>query len=254
MMIAVAACVGTLGCTDGTAPRAPLTPLDTLLVEMLQWQEFLSTAYAPGAHDTPRAASCPFDEHSNEFVCPAVRDQGLTLALRFQLLDEAGQALRAYTPSTVDAIRTIAHVTGQFENTGAAVARVESRQDHVLRGLTRGTRLMSGSGTMTNWWRLHADSGSVSADQVITDLALPHDTSADGFRIPGAGMIDVRYHGPGYESTGAIDTRLLLTFNGTFVASLVRTTFGVTQQCTWDFGQRDPEAGNGISCEPAPGN
>ena len=238
-----------VSCTDPTGPgrSAPLTRLDSIVVDMLQWQEFMFTAYVPSSHNVPRTSTCAFDAAAATFVCPEATDHGLTLSLRFQLLDANGVPTGSYDALVVDAIRTVSHVQGRYANSGDAIAHVESHQDHTLRGLLGGDPVMSGTGSKSQDWTLREETVAGSSDQVITDLALPRFTPIEGSWIPRSGTIRVHRQDLN-DPTRTAET--VLTFLGTVVARLRQIIDGVTQDCTWDFTPRDPEAGNGITCEP----
>lgn len=245
----------TLGaCSDPTAPLPPLTRLDTLLLNVLQWQEFMAPAFVPAAATIPRAVRCQSDSSSAPFVCPPAVHEGLTLKLRYRLLDGSGETQSAFDPDATDAIDAVTEVSGRRAGTGDALNVVESRTHSTLRGLVagRGPFLLGSTGTTTTFWRRGADSGSVTADLLITDLEIPDPLSVGGATWPRAGTVDVYHHGPGYQHTGPVDLRVVVTFDGTPMAKMVRTEKGVSRHCTWDLTPRDGEAGNGITCEPPP--
>jgi hypothetical protein len=240
----VAACAVILACQDSTAPAVTVSAdLESLLAESISGQSLGGSAMLAsgvpfiGAAAMPRG-TCGFDASSSLFVCPrsATPADGITSQTSFQLLDGVNTPLRAYDAAKIAAIRTISDVNGTMSLGSSSLSiSVTAHNDATLSGLlpSGAAHALNATGTSDMTLTTGSLTSNAKMSTTIKDLVLPR--SADSNPYPVSGTITTESV---FDNPNAAPMRVIMTFNGTSVATVAITTRGATQNCTMDLSHR----------------
>jgi hypothetical protein len=229
-------------CGESTGPKVPEVTVDSLLADIGQAMEFGAAASTLGgvvapSVTMPSAATCPYDNSNQRFVCPATTANGLTLTMYFQLFDASNTPQSAFSPTTTAAIRTVTDVSGTVSSPSGAppsTTTVTGHSDQTLSGLLGATHTLNGTGNMTATMDADLVTLSFTITQTITNLVLPERGSANQYPQSGTIALDI-------ASDADFDAHVTMTFNGTSTVTIVMTSGGTTQTCTLDL--KNPQAG-----------
>jgi hypothetical protein len=196
----------------------------------------------------PAQANCPYDVSTQRFVCPSVTRSGITTSLYYQLLDASNQPQSAFSPTTTAAIRTVNDVSGTLTTSGTTVSGsapgtliITGHGDHTLSGLLTDTHVLNGSSTTTLDIDLKFNdlpvNDTFTLAETTTNLVLPKRGSSSPYPQSGSIALDLTS-----AADHTLDSHVVITFDGTNVATIVSTENGMTQTCRVDLtGKTEPQ-------------
>jgi hypothetical protein len=179
---------------------------------------------------------CPYAAASQAFVCPTQTQSGLSLAFSYALLDASGGTQSAFGPTTTNAVRTKAVVSGTTTELGTPLT-INGQQELTVSGLLSTKHTLNGASTFHLTGSITTPGGSLpiayTSKITITNVVLPS-TVAGASPWPASGTILAEET---MDGTGATN-KSLVTFNGTGKISLVFTSeTGHVTNCTMDLAR-----------------
>lgn len=257
IVVATAAALFAAACSDSPSSPTTSSSLDVgaALAEIGRGTptavrgEMGASALGAGAPIVPSA--CSYVAATQNFSCPPVNANGLTITVSYTLLDAAGHSQSTPDAATTAAIRTVSTVKGTTTVSGASsftgTLTIDRTDDMTLSGLLSGVHTLNGTGAGTsesvltiNGLNVHT---STTDRSTTTNVVLPRSGSGSAWPVSGTIASDqtlVSATGSSPSLTTNIHT--VVTFNGSSNITLVVTVGGTTINCTLNLSNPAPSA------------
>lgn len=243
-----------LACSsDSTAPKITQPPdLASIFGEMSLAPNPPGSAvtgglavWTPGlGSSTISPAACTFSSSAQEFVCPPIQRDGITITRTYALYDAAGHP-QSHPDVNTASVRVQTTVKGTTTFTGIPGATrthtIDRQDDRTVSGINTGHHVLNSvaAGTANGTDSYNGSMNTFSFTDVDTalDLALP--AVGSGQWWPQSGSTRTHVVGTASFGTLTIPTKvdMIMTFNGNNTATLVITSDGVTTTCKVDLSQ-----------------
>lgn len=247
LCLAAAALISACGSDAGTGPTATTTvDLATALGEM-SVPGLTAMGSVAGGISTPSVgivtSGCTYVAASQNFACPTVTQNGLTITATYSLLNASGQSLSQFDANTVSALRVKSTIAGNLSVSNETFT-VDGQQDQTLSGLQGTTHTLNGTSTFnmsgTRTGAPLPGPFSARSTTTITNVVLPARGSSNSYPSSGSIALDQVMSAAGTSMT----SRVVLTFNGTSKVAVTLTVEGRTLSgCTIDLSSATPSCG-----------
>jgi hypothetical protein len=180
-------------------------------------------------------SSCPYSSADQRFECAPVTTNGLTITRSFALLDASNQPLSTLDPTAVVAIRTITDVKGALPASALGTVTINRHDDETLSGIRTSIHTMNGTSTQQTTIVMNSITYSSNETGTTSNLQLPLPTATSPWPTSGTITTDRTITvTPGLTVT----SHEVLTFDGTSIVTLTRTSAGSTMTCAIDLSGR----------------
>jgi hypothetical protein len=230
-------------CGDSTAPTLRPVTVDSLLAEFNQVQSLSAPAAGVGGGlartaTIPNGEGCAFNSSNQRFVCPTSTAGGITVTMYYQLLDASNAPLSSFDVTKVAAIRRVTDVSGTISTSGPppTTTTFTAHDDATLSGLLTDTHTLNSTGNSDAAITSSGQTITVATTQSVANLVLPERGDKNAYPKSGTITVDATTSVSGMS----VATRVTLTFNGTSVMTMVLSSGGTSQTCTFDLAK--PEA------------
>ena len=184
---------------------------------------------------TSATSSCPYSSTDQRFECAPVTTNGLTITRSFALLDASGQPLSTLDPTAVVAIHTIADVKGTLPASGLGTVTIDRHDDETMSGIRTSVHTLNGTSTQKTTIVMNSITYASNETGTTTNLQLPAPTATSLWPTSGTITTDRTITvTPGLTIT----SHEVLSFDGTSIATLTRTSAGSTMSCKIDLSGR----------------
>lgn len=244
---ALAACGG--DSSDPTAPQNPEVPqgpevpgpggpggssvsLDEVLDQLGDVSMYAAAGMAglgvSPASGLPASSTtaCPYDAATKYFICPAQSQSGITVGVRYQLLNAGGTPL-AQLDASLASLRYVVDVGGAIDLGDGNGLDIDSHDEQLLTGLQTATRVVNGTGATDLSMTANGQVLSVTVTRAINDLVLPSEPGPNAYPTSGSITTSATAEGVTFTST--------MTFNGTSTVTIVNAFNGTPETCTFDL-------------------
>ena len=239
LSIAAVALLAACGSDSSTGPAAS-QPVDLASAFTEMSLPAISAAAAiTGGVALPVSAvptGCGYVAASQNFVCPAITTNGLSVTSSYALFDAAGHSMSAFDANTVSSLRVKNTVAGTIAVSGDNF-NVDGQQDQTLSGLQtsahtlNGTATLNLSGTGTN--ATIPGTFSIRTTTTTNNVVIPARGSATTYPTSGTITID---QSTLVAAIPSITSRIVMTFNGTSKVAVTMTVDGLSfPGCTIDL-------------------
>ncbi|MEO7455716.1 MAG: hypothetical protein ABIY52_05595 [Gemmatimonadaceae bacterium] len=240
----IAAIAFAAACSSDSSLGPSSTPVDLATAfSELQVPGISAAASAAGGLSIPSASSipsgCGYVATSQNFVCPAVTSNGVTLTSSYSLLDAAGHSLTAFDAGTVASLRVKSSINGTVAVSGDALT-IAGEQDQTLSGLQSSSHTLNGTSTLN----MHGTSSTainIQSTTTISNLVLPAHGATNQYPTSGTVAVD---QVTSVSAGVSLASRVVMTFNGTSKVGVTLTVDGHTiPGCTIDLAKSTPSCG-----------
>lgn len=213
-------------------PGGPSVSLDEVLDQLGDVSMYAAAGMA-GLGVTPAAGlpaasttACPYDAAAKYFICPTQSQNGITVGVRYQLLNAGGAPL-AQLDASLASLRYVVDVDGAIDLGGGNVLAIDSHDEQLLTGLQTATRVVNGTGATDLSATASGQNLSVTVTRAINSLVLPSEPGPNAYPTSGSITTSATAEGIAFTST--------MTFDGTSMVTIVNTVNGTPQTCTFDL-------------------
>ena len=184
-------------------------------------------------------ASCAYSTTNQRFECAPMTANGLTITRSYALLDASGHPLSTPNPAAVASIHTITDMTGTLSGmstgtTGPSMT-IDRHEDATMSQLQSATHLLNGTSTQKLGFATAASTYSSNETSTTSNLQLAKPTAAVHWPLGGTITTDRTMTITGLST--AMASHEVLSFDGTSVMTLTRTSLGVTSTCKIDLAK-----------------
>ncbi len=183
------------------------------------------------------ASSCAYSSTTQRFDCAPVTMNGLTITRSYALLDASGQSLSTPNLAAIASIHTITDVKGTMAmaGTGTPVSSmtIDRHDDATMSDLHAATHVLNGTATQKLDFVATGLTYSSNETSTTANLKLAQPTATSHWPLGGTITTDRTITITGLPA--AIASHEVLTFDGTSVMTLTRTSGGVTTTCKFDL-------------------
>ena len=245
LQLAAVAILGACG-SDSTGPTLDVTSLvDQMSSGSIATYSAISlSASVPGvsaavAIPSSSASSCAYSVSNQRFECAPVAMNGLTITRSYALLDASGRPMSVPNPLAVASIRTITDVKGTLAGastfSNASSMTVDRHEDATMSGLQTAAHVLNGTSTQKLDFVITEMPYSSSETSATTNLQLPSPSAASHWPLGGIITTDRTVTIAGVAAS--MTSHEVLSFDGTSVMTLTRTSGGVTMTCKFDLAK-----------------
>jgi hypothetical protein len=184
------------------------------------------------------AGACAYSPASQRFECAPLTSNGVTFTRSFALLDANGVSLSVANPATVAAINTITTIKGTITSTsssptgGQLTMTLDHRENATLSQLQSPTHLLNGTSTDTTDLAFSGLSLTSNETSTTSNLQLPRPTADVHWPLGGTMTTDRTMTSNG---SAPITSHEVISFDGTSVITITRTSGGTTTTCKIDL-------------------
>jgi len=181
-------------------------------------------------------SSCTYSATNQRFGCAPVTVNGLTITRSYALLDAAGHPLSVPNPTALAAIHSITDLQGTLAGTGTAgTMTIVRHEDATLSDLLATTHLLNGTATQKLDFAATGLTFSSNETSTTANLRLPAPTATAHWPLGGTITTDRTMTVSGVSA--ATTSHEVLSFDGTTVMTLTRTSGTVTTTCKFDLSK-----------------
>jgi hypothetical protein len=183
------------------------------------------------------ASSCAFSATDQRFDCAPVTVNGLTITRSYALLDASGHSLSIANPAAIAAIHSITDIKGTLAGTGTTGTSmtIDRHEDATLTDLLATTHVLNGTATQKLDFAASGLTFSSNETSTTANLRLPQPTATTHWPLGGTITTDRTMTVSGLA--GTTTSHEVLTFDGTSVMTLTRTSGSVTMTCKFDLSK-----------------